>query len=131
MNNPDPDNIAVDSFPVFAEPRGSLGVVEFESLPFVPKRFFWLFGVGPGFARASHAHKLCEQFLVVQNGSITAKVTNSEGRVFEFNLTAGQSIYLRPRLWLELENFSPDAVVGVMASHAYESSDYINSIEDL
>ena len=62
---------------------------------------------------------------------VTAKVTNSQGRVFEFNLTTGQSIYLRPRLWLELENFSPDAVVGVMASHAYESSDYINSIEDL
>jgi hypothetical protein len=38
---------------------------------------------------------------------------------------------LPPLHWLELMNFSRDAVLGVLASEPYDKDEYINSLEEL
>ena len=116
---------------IIEDSRGSLGVIEFEELPFVPQRLFWIFGVKGDSSRASHAHKVCEQFLFVQSGSLSAFVTDKSGATQKINLSAGQTLYLTPRLWLELSAFSEDAVLGVFASHPYDKNDYITTITEL
>jgi len=114
-----------------SDERGSLGVIEFSRLPFTPQRFFWIFGTPENTPRAGHGHTICEQFLLVQAGTVKIRVTNSENEVQEFILKPGDSYHLTTYNWLELLEFSIDAVLGVFASIPYDRSEYIDSLEDL
>lgn len=116
---------------VFGDERGLLGVSEFGELPFTPKRFFWLCGVGIDANRAGHAHKECHQFLICLQGSLRAVVQDGSGLVSDEELKIGDTLHLLPRQWLDLLEFAPTTVLGVYASLPYDYSDYITSKEDL
>jgi UDP-2-acetamido-3-amino-2,3-dideoxy-glucuronate N-acetyltransferase len=111
--------------------RGKLGVAEFAELPFVPRRFFWLFGVTVGETRANHGHRECEQFVFVQQGRVDGFTLDSEGSRFNFRLGRAGYVYVPVRHWLQLNEFSPDAVVGVFASHPFNADEYIDSPDEL
>ena len=115
---------------IFSDPRGSLGVTEFLSLPFKPQRFFWIFGTPENTPRAGHGHTTCHQLLVSQQGQINIKVTAQNGNSETYTLNSGDSFHLEPMNWLELESFSPHAVLGVFASLPYDREEYIESLED-
>ena len=106
-------------------------MIEFARLPFIPQRFFWIFGTPENTPRAGHGHTICEQFLLVQAGTVKIQVTNSENGVQAFTLKPGDSYHLTTYQWLELLEFSIDAVLGVFASILYDRSEYIDSLEDL
>jgi len=110
---------------------GILGVTEFQSCPFIPQRFFWLTSVGNDIIRANHAHKSCHQLLLCQQGSLEAKITDGSGAVSVHEMLIGMTLHLPPLHWLELMNFSRDAVLGVLASEPYDKNEYINSLEEL
>ena len=116
---------------VFEDERGVLGVSEFGVLPFVPQRFFWLCGVGKGENRAGHGHKTCHQFLICLQGSLRATVIDKHGPVSDQILKIGESLHLQPKQWLDLFEFSSDAVLGVYADQPYNFDDYIVSKDDL
>jgi len=116
---------------IISEETGDLGVSEFENLPFVPKRFFWLRGVDASAVRANHAHTTCHQFLICQQGTLTAKISAGDGQVQIHSMQVGSSIHLKPLHWLELCNFSTDAVLGVFASEPYSETEYLTNKEDL
>lgn len=118
-------------FPTFTDPRGSLGVVEFGEIPFVPQRIFWIFGVAEGENRANHGHRECEQLVFVQQGSIGAVTIDRNGSTTEWALGLGEYLDIPPRHWLQLKDFSEGAVVGVLASHPYDRSEYIDDPADL
>jgi hypothetical protein len=46
-------------------------------------------------------------------------------------MSVGLTLHLPPLHWLELSNFSQDAVLGVLASEPYDKNEYINSLEEL
>ena len=110
---------------------GVLGVTEFQSCPFIPQRFFWLTSVGDDVVRANHAHKSCHQLLICLHGSLTARITDGAGAVHKHEMITGWTLHLPPLHWLELMNFSRDAVLGVLASEPYDKDEYINSHEEL
>ena len=110
---------------LFTETRGLLGVTEFSQLPFVPKRMFWITGVPPGASRAGHAHRTCTQLLIGLSGSIVASVTPQNGSPAETTLSVGTSLLIPPHHWLVLSDFSPGAVLGVLASEPYSPHEYI------
>ena len=116
---------------IFEDNRGSLGVSEFGSLPFTPQRFFWLCGVGEGENRAGHGHKTCHQFLVCMQGSLRATVLDKNGLVSDQVLNIGQYLHLQPKQWLDLYEFSIDAVLGVFADQPYNFDDYIVTKDEL
>jgi UDP-2-acetamido-3-amino-2,3-dideoxy-glucuronate N-acetyltransferase len=116
---------------VHTEHDGSLGVIEFVDSPFQPQRFFWLSGIDPESTRASHAHKKCHQLLMCLAGEMTATVTIGNGMKKVFRLQLGDMIHLEPLMWLDLTLFTPDGVLGVMASEPYDPSEYINDFEEL
>lgn len=107
--------------------RGNLGVFEFQELPFTPVRFFWIYGTPDGQGRAGHGHKLCSQFIFSQQGEIEISVTKPDGQSLAQTLRPGDSFYLPPMHWLDLVAFSPDSVLGVLASHPYDRAEYIES----
>ncbi len=110
---------------------GDLGVIEFESCPFLPKRFFWLKGVDCDVTRADHAHRTCHQLLVCQQGFVTATVTSGHGVVSIHEMRIGSTIHLMPLHWLELTKFSANSVLGVFASEPYKLDEYIMNKEEL
>jgi len=116
---------------VFHEHDGSLGAIEFTNVPFTPKRLFWLFGISPGAIRAAHAHRACHQLLTCMTGSLTADVTTRDTQLTSHSMTAGSTLHLEPLQWLELLDFSHDAVLAVLASEHYDAAEYIDSWDEL
>jgi acetyltransferase-like isoleucine patch superfamily enzyme len=111
--------------------RGSLVAANFQSdLPFVPQRFFTVFGVPSTDVRGAHAHRKCHQLLVCVQGSVSALVDDGSGRQ-EFVLDSPDvGLHMEPMIWGTQYRYSPDAVLMVLASHPYDADDYIRDHDE-
>lgn len=127
----DHQSVRLGAFPIHRDARGSLVVAEFGPLPFAPQRLFWLVDIAPGETRANHAHRVCEQLVFCQTGSVAGRVTGPDGKSIVFRLQLGDWIVIPTRHWLTLEEFSTGCVVGVFASHPFDADEYIDSPDDL
>ncbi|MBB3223851.1 WxcM-like domain-containing protein [Pseudoduganella umbonata] len=114
-----------------ADIRGSLSVGEFErDIPFVPARYFLVYGVPTAETRGEHAHHECHQFLVAIKGSVHVVAFDGRKRE-EFVLNAAtMGLYLPPMTWGIQYKYSSDAILLVFASHHYDSADYIRSYDE-
>jgi len=123
--------VTFKTFPVFADLRGSLSVGEFEKqIPFIPKRYFLVFGVESSEIRGEHAHKKCHQFLICVKGSCSVVVDDGSYSE-EFQLSSSnQGIYIPPMTWGVQYRYSSDAVLLVFASEFYDSNDYIRDYKE-
>ena len=111
--------------------RGSLVAGEvFSEVPFAPKRFFLVHDVPSIEARGAHAHKECHQFLVCVSGSVQVIVDDGSSK-FEFLLdNPEEGLYMPPLTWGTQYRYSQSAVLLVLASHEYDSNDYIRDYEE-
>jgi len=117
--------------PVFTDLRGSISVGEVDSnLPFAPRRYFTVFDVPGKEVRGEHAHKQCHQFLVCLKGHVSVLVDNGREREEMLLNTPAIGIYVPPMIWAVEYKYSEDAVLLVLASHKYDSDDYIRSYDD-
>jgi dTDP-4-dehydrorhamnose 3,5-epimerase-like enzyme len=117
--------------PTFIDPRGQLTVGELNSqLPFIPKRFFFVYNVPFQELRGDHAHIECHQFIVCIRGSVKVLLDDgcSSCQVFLDNPSIG--LYMPPMTWGSQFNFTESATIVVFASHHYDSQDYIRSYAD-
>jgi UDP-2-acetamido-3-amino-2,3-dideoxy-glucuronate N-acetyltransferase len=90
---------------------------------------FTVFGVPSTKVRGEHAHKSCEQLLICVAGSVRALADDGLNRE-EFLLDQPeQALYMPPMTWGTQYNYSPDAVLLVLASHEYDAADYIRDYE--
>lgn len=111
--------------------RGSLTVAEFgDDLPFVPSRVFFVFDVPGERIRGEHAHRVCEQFLICVHGSVRVLVDDGRKRVDVRLESPEVGLHVPPLVWAAQYRFSADAVLAVMASHAYDPDDYIRNYAD-
>ena len=112
--------------PHFGDVRGDLNVLEFGTfLPFPVRRMFYTYNVGSTDVRGEHAHKSCEQFLVAVRGALNVIVDDGERRE-EFVLDSpSRGLHLPAGRWGIQYKHSADCVLLVLASHAYDESDYI------
>ena len=111
--------------------RGRLSVLEFpDDLPWNPVRFFTIYDVPSAEVRGEHAHRQCAQFLIPLAGSVTVLVDDGERRREVVLRDPGIGLLVPPLVWGTQYSYSHGAVLGVFASHHYESSDYIRSYDD-
>jgi len=117
--------------PIFLDMRGSLVAGEVaKQVPFEPRRFFLVYDVSSQRVRGEHAHKECSQFLVCTHGSCSVVVDDGFQRQ-EIRLNQPSvGILIPPMVWATQYNYSPDAVLLVLASHLYDPQDYIRDYED-
>lgn len=116
--------------PLITDERGHIVVGEHQDLPFVPERFFVIFDVPAGQLRGVHAHKRCHQLLVCLRGSLTARFDNGRS-ADEVRLDRPSlGLHMPPMVWGGQSNFSDDALLLVLASCAYDRSDYIEDYEE-
>jgi UDP-2-acetamido-3-amino-2,3-dideoxy-glucuronate N-acetyltransferase len=118
--------VSLHTFPIVPDLRGSLTVGEFANeIPFMPRRYFMVFGVPSKEVRGEHAHRECHQFLICVRGSCAVVADDGRRRV-EIPLDApNHGIYLPPMTWGVQYKYSADALLLVFASHPYDASDYI------
>jgi UDP-2-acetamido-3-amino-2,3-dideoxy-glucuronate N-acetyltransferase len=111
--------------------RGSLAALELGSdLPFVPVRFFTVFGVPSAHVRGEHAHRLCHQVLICLAGSVSVLVDDGERRDEVILREPNRALYIPAMVWGSQFRFSRDAVLGVFASRPYEPEDYVREYAD-
>lgn len=110
--------------------RGDLAALEWEKeLPFNPKRIFFVYNVPNSSVRGEHAHKICHQFLLCVHGSISVVVDDGNNRE-EYLLNQPHiGIHIPPEVWGIQYKYSSDAVLLVLASHEYDSDDYIRDYD--
>jgi len=117
--------------PSFRDMRGSLIAAEMErDLPFLPVRIFSVYDVPSYKVRGEHAHRECHQLLIATRGAVSVVVDDStvsrEVRLDRPYL----GLHIPPRVWAIQYQFTPDAVLLVLASHAYDAGDYIRDYDE-
>jgi dTDP-4-dehydrorhamnose 3,5-epimerase-like enzyme len=107
----------------FCDQRGNLTVIE-KVIPFDIKRIFYIYGVDSS-VRGKHRHKRTIQAATCIQGKCT--IWNSDGKKKEeFILDSpDKCLILEPADWHKMYNFSPDAILMVLASEYFDSNDYI------
>lgn len=111
--------------PKISDPRGNLTFVEGgNQIPFDIRRVYYLYDVPGGAERGGHAHKGLSQLIIAMSGSFDV-ILDEGGEKKRFHLNRSyQGLYVCPMMWRELDNFSSGSVCMVLASNAYEESDY-------
>jgi UDP-2-acetamido-3-amino-2,3-dideoxy-glucuronate N-acetyltransferase len=123
--------VFVDQAPVIEDLRGFLTFrEEGNGLPFCPKRCFAVYGVPSPQVRGEHAHRACQQFLVVLKGTMTCVVDDSHVRQEIALASPGTGLYVPPMVWATQYKFSSAAVLLVLASHLYDPDDYIRNYDE-
>ena len=119
-------------FQPHGDERGQLvALEEFKDIPFRIKRVYYLYDTIDGFVRGKHAHKNLQQILVCICGSVKIKLDNGKGDVKVVPLEKPyEGLYVSNDMWREMYDFSPDAVLVVLASEIYQEEDYIRNYED-
>jgi acetyltransferase-like isoleucine patch superfamily enzyme/dTDP-4-dehydrorhamnose 3,5-epimerase-like enzyme len=125
------DGVTLYRLPVVRDLRGSLAVAELgKQLPFEPKRFFVVHEVPSRHVRGEHAHRALHQFLVCLKGELSLVVDDGSRRQ-EVRLQGPEvGVHLPPMVWAVQYRFTPDAVLLVLASDAYDPADYIRDYEE-
>lgn len=111
--------------PAHVDSRGTLCALEFDRLPFVPKRAFAVSGVPAGCTRGGHAHRTCRQFLICVQGRIEVlmRCQGTEGSVI---LEAGRAgLLVEPGVWCQQKYLTKDSVLLVFASEPYHPLSYV------
>lgn len=107
----------------FTDNRGNLTVVE-KIIPFDIKRIFYIYGVDSS-TRGGHRHHKTLQAAICIKGSCTIYCNDGQKEsVFELK-APHQCLMLEPRDWHTMYNFSPDAILMILASEYFDKNDYI------
>ena len=123
--------VTIHHFPLIPDLRGHLTVGEFDrQIPFLPKRYFMVFGVPNREVRGEHAHRVCHQFLVCPRGDCSVVADDGTHRAEVLLDTPHKGLYLPPMTWGIQYKHSADAVLLVFASHHYDAADYIRQYDD-
>jgi hypothetical protein len=107
----------------FTDSRGNLTVIE-KIIPFDIKRIFYIYGVDSS-RRGGHRHRKAIQAAISINGSCV--IYNNNGKtedVFELDKPS-KCLLLKPEDWHLMYNFTPDAILMVLASEYFDEQDYI------
>lgn len=117
--------------PVYNDVRGNLTVGDFAKIvPFMPARFFMVYGVPSRETRGEHAHKVCAQFLICVAGSVRVLADDGRSRTDTLLDSPHKGFLLPAMTWGTQYDYSADSVLLVFASHAYDNDDYVRSYDE-
>lgn len=119
-------------FPVFADLRGRLtaGELPSDAVPFEVRRWFLVHDVPSPEIRGEHAHRRCEQFLVCVSGTVTVAVDDGQRHAAVVLDRPSVGVYIPPLVWGTQFRYGANATLLVLASHPYDSNDYIRDYDE-
>jgi len=114
----------VIELPSFHDSKGSLTVIE-KILPFQIKRIYYIYSVGDA-ERGGHRHKKTMQAAICVKGSCRFYCNNGKEESEILLDSPGKCLILENKDWHIMTDFTPDAVLLVLASEYYDVDDYID-----
>ncbi|OZQ65287.1 dTDP-6-deoxy-3,4-keto-hexulose isomerase [Paenibacillus sp. VTT E-133280] len=115
---------------MLGDERGHLTVIEAENtIPFDIKRVFYIYGTLSNIRRGYHAHYKTRQALISVSGSCKVYLDNTKRKTDILLDSPTKVLVLEPNDWHEMYDFSSDCVLLVLASHLYDSADYIRDYD--
>ena len=123
--------VHLQEFAEFADLRGKLtaGEMPSEAIPFEARRWFLVYGVPGREVRGEHAHRECHQFLIAVAGRVNVAVDDGENRAEVTLEGPATGLYVPPLVWASEFGYEEDSVLMVIASHPYDSADYIREYQ--
>jgi len=119
-------------FPKISDPRGNLTFLQFpHQVPFEVKRVFWTYNVPGGEIRGGHAYCTQKEVIIALSGSFDVVITDKQGNQERVHLNRGyEGLYLAPKTWRHLENFSTNSVSLHLSSSVFCIEDYIRDLDE-
>lgn len=118
-------------FQPHGDQRGQLiALEEYKDIPFRIKRVYYMYNTEDGFVRGKHAHKQLEQILVCIHGCCKIRLDNGREQKVVLLERPYEGLYVPNNMWREMFDFSPDAVLLVLASELYDEADYIRDYDE-
>ena len=128
---PLPDRCRLVQLQPRSDDRGSLVAIEAATgLPFEIQRVYYIFGTPPGAERGFHAHLDLVQWAICISGACTIAVDSGSGRTEVRLDSPEQALEIGPMVWREMRDFTPDAVLVVIASKPHDPDDYIRDHDE-
>jgi dTDP-4-dehydrorhamnose 3,5-epimerase-like enzyme len=124
------DDCQIVNFPKVTDYRGNLSFIEENNqIPFQIKRVYYLYDVPSGATRGGHAHKALHQVVIALSGSFDVILDDGIRKRSFFLNRPHYGLYIPPKVWRELENFSSNSVALSLVSEVYDESDYIRDYD--
>jgi dTDP-4-dehydrorhamnose 3,5-epimerase-like enzyme len=125
------DQCSILNFPKITDFRGNLSFIEENKhVPFQIKRVYYLYDVPSGATRGGHAHRELQQLVIALSGSFDVVLDDGFHKRKFFLNRPHYGLYIAPKVWRELENFSSNSVALVLVSEVYDESDNIREYDD-
>ena len=123
--------IKMFQFPPHGDDRGQLIAIEAQKdLPFEVKRVYYISDTLEGVRRGFHAHRNLQQVLICVSGSCKIHLDNGRETAEVLLDKPSEGLYIANDMWREMYDFTPGAVLLVLASAYYDEADYIRNYED-
>lgn len=111
--------------------RGQLVALENQKeIPFDIKRVYYIYDTQEGVRRGFHAHKKLKQLLICVHGSCKVLLDDGTSKEVVCLDKPYEGIFIHSNMWREMYDFSPDAVLLVLASELYDEADYIRDYDE-
>lgn len=124
-------NVTKYTFPPHGDDRGQLVAIEAtKDLPFEIRRVYYIYDTLPGVRRGFHAHRNLQQILICVSGSCKIHLDNGHDTAEVTLDKPNEGLYIANNMWREMYDFTPGAVLLVLASEYYDEADYIRNYED-
>lgn len=116
-------------FKVFGDKKGKLFAIEWDSLPFKPKRIYVLRDVKG--MRGAHAHMKEKEVFVCIGGSFRARIHDgAKWKTIMMNKT-GMALFTNSRVWHEFDKFSRSGAMLAISSTPYKGQkEYITDFKE-
>lgn len=124
-------DIKMIQFQLHGDERGALvSLEEKKNIPFEVKRVYFMYGTKEGIRRGMHAHKTLKQVLFCPIGACTILLDDGKERTSVRLDKPTEGLVIEADIWREMYDFTPDAVLTVLASDYYDENDYIRDYDE-
>lgn len=116
----------------FTDSRGSLTLSTVgKEIPFVPQRVYWIHHVPAGAVRGMHANRVVHEFVVCVSGAVSIDIQQPGEASQTVRLTRpDQGVAIPAMAWSRQYDFTPDAVLLVLASGHYDRTAYLDTYDE-
>jgi dTDP-4-dehydrorhamnose 3,5-epimerase-like enzyme len=98
--------------------------VEFEQMPFVPRRVFTVSNVSAGTVRGGHGHRFGRQLLFCLEGRIEIELRYSSQAAQMLLKPDGCGLLFEPGVWCQQRYLQTHTVMLALASEPYDPTSY-------
>ncbi|MGF1883289.1 sugar 3,4-ketoisomerase [Vibrio splendidus] len=118
-------------FPKIGDDRGNLVALEGnKNIPFSIKRVYYLFDLQSDIPRGFHAHKELVQVAVCVKGRCDILMDDGKSKEVVTLDSPDKGLLIDVMQWHEMQDFSDDCILLVLASDHYNENDYIRSYDE-